>query len=113
MVRGIGRTLTVRVVALAEQREVLVKSMPGIVPANEFVVGASAEADGTVLLVLDAEALVDAGARPSVVAAATHTDEITPMPARHRGRILVVDDALTVRELQRTILTRAGYDVIV
>jgi two-component system chemotaxis sensor kinase CheA len=28
-----------------------------------------------------------------------------------RPRILVVDDALTVRELQRSILQRAGYDV--
>ena len=29
------------------------------------------------------------------------------------GRLLVVDDALTVRELQRTILERAGFDVTV
>ncbi len=29
------------------------------------------------------------------------------------GRLLVVDDALTVRELQRAILERAGFDVTV
>jgi two-component system chemotaxis sensor kinase CheA len=110
---GIDRTLAVRVDSLAEQREVLVKSMPGIVPSNDLVVGASAEADGTVLLVLDAEAIVDAGARTRPVPTAPMHDEGTTAPAPRRGRILVVDDALTVRELQRTILTRAGYEVIV
>lgn len=29
-----------------------------------------------------------------------------------RAKILVVDDALTVRELQRSILERGGYDVL-
>ena len=32
---------------------------------------------------------------------------------RPRHRVLVVDDALTVRELQRSILERAGFDVVV
>ena len=31
--------------------------------------------------------------------------------AARRRRILVVDDALTIRELQRSILERAGFDV--
>ena len=34
----------------------------------------------------------------------------TPPPVRHR-RILVVDDALIIRELQRAILVRAGFEV--
>jgi two-component system chemotaxis sensor kinase CheA len=33
------------------------------------------------------------------------------VPRVRRGSILVVDDALTVRELQRSILERAGFEV--
>lgn len=109
---GIDRTLAVRIDALCEQREVLVKSMPSLVPAVDLVVGASAEADGSVLLVLDAEALVDAGSRTQSTFASAPLDDALE-PTQHRGRILVADDALTVRELQRTILERAGYEVLV
>lgn len=109
---GIDRTLAVRVDALAEQREVLVKATPSLVPTNDLVVGASAEADGSVLLVLDGEALVEQASSAGAGGAADEGECGVAVAAR-RGRILVVDDALTVRELQRTILERAGYEVIV
>src|SRR5581483_5550722 len=48
--------------------------------------------------------------RAGVRAAAPPPGEPLRAPAR-RGTILVVDDALTVRELERSILERAGYEV--
>jgi two-component system chemotaxis sensor kinase CheA len=35
-----------------------------------------------------------------------------PAAPKVRARVLVVDDALTVRELQRSILERGGYEVL-
>lgn len=58
------------------------------------------------MLVLDAAGLV----------AAARSAAPTPAPPARTAtasaqRVLVVDDALTVRELQRSILQRAGYEV--
>jgi two-component system chemotaxis sensor kinase CheA len=99
---------------LVGQRDVVVKSLGGVLPRLEVFAGASIEPDGSILLVLDAQGLVDrasrSAARPSPQRDAT--SELTA-PADVRARILVVDDALTVRELERSILERAGYEVSV
>lgn len=109
-ITGVHRTHAFCIDELEGERDVLLKNVPAVVPASELVVGASAEPDASVMLVLDAESLVDAASR----------DRSAGMPPRRRAsvvadapapRILVVDDALTVRELQRTILERAGYVV--
>ena len=69
------------------------------------------EADGSILFVLDPPGLVERAQRQG----GRHTAEpATGTGSRRRsGRLLVVDDALTVRELQRTILERAGFEVVV
>ncbi len=108
-ITGVHRTHAFCVDALEGERDVLLKAVPASIPASELVVGASAEPDSSVMLVLDAESLVDTaasttpGVRPLRRAAVPEVAEAS--------RILVVDDALTVRELQRTILVRAGYSV--
>jgi two-component system, chemotaxis family, sensor kinase CheA len=113
---GVTRRHAFRVEALLGQRDVVVKGLSRLLPRLEVLAGASVEPDGRILLVLDAAGVIsrarlsrrspfleqpgaagvaggDAGARPSA------------------ARVLVVDDALTIRELQRSILERAGYRV--
>ncbi|VEH25026.1 chemotaxis protein [Bordetella hinzii] len=70
--------------------------------------------DGTPLLILDVEDLlasvrqrVEGGEVPRMDGAAANA------PARARRRVLVVDDSLTVRELERKLLLNRGYDVAV
>lgn len=98
-----------RLDAVHGQRDVTVTELGGVVPHGLLVSGASIEPDGSVVLVLDPVALADRVGRVRVPAAtrvaAGVADEEAPTS------ILVVDDALTVRELQRSILARAGYDV--
>jgi two-component system chemotaxis sensor kinase CheA len=93
---------------LLGQRDVVVKGLGRLLPHLPAVAGASVEPDGSVLVVLDP---------PGLIRRARQTSRGDPRraPVRHhdptRRRILVVDDALTVRELQRSILERAGFDV--
>ena len=102
-----------RVERLLGQREVVVKELGRLLPRLDLLSGASVEPDGSVMLVLDPTGLIDAahGRRPELVEV---RGEAPPALERapSRGRILVVDDALTIRELQRSILERAGFDVV-
>ena len=81
---------------------IVVRPLPELAPADPVISGASLDADGNPQLVLDPDALVlDAhqdGDRASVAA-----------PVRRP--ILVVDDSLTTRMLEQSILESAGYTV--
>ena len=111
VVAGLTRRHAFRVDALIGQRDVVVKGLGGLVPRLEVLAGASVEPDGAILLVLDAPGLIERarGVRPSQAPIAASAVQETA--ATSRGAILVVDDALTVRELERSILERAGYQV--
>ena len=100
--------------AVVEQRDLVVKGLAGVMPAVEVVAGAAADDDGTVIVVLDPSTLLDLADHdpPPPAPQADHTPQRRPEPApRAHARILVVDDAATVREAQRAILARAGYEV--
>ncbi len=103
---------------LVGQRDVVVKGLSPLVPRLELIAGASVEPDGSILLVLDPPGLIDRARRDTrrsvrVTGSGLTGDDAAPgnEPRRRTGRLLVVDDALTVRELQRSILERAGFDV--
>ena len=93
---------------LVGQRDVVLKGLSRLLPPLPAVAGAGIEPDGSIFTVLDPPGLIQRARQTARV--------LTPVPsARHsqpaHRRILVVDDALTVRELQRSILQRAGFDV--
>ncbi|HEY2175494.1 MAG TPA: response regulator [Mycobacteriales bacterium] len=95
---------------LIGQRDVVIKALNPLLPHLRSVAGASVEPDGSVLLVLDPPGLIQrarhATRRNGFAAPPEHHPTIA-----HRHSVLVVDDALTIRELQRNILERAGFDV--
>jgi two-component system chemotaxis sensor kinase CheA len=112
VVAGATRRHAFRVDALLGQRDVVVKSLGRMLPRLDLLAGASVEPDGSILLVLDAAGLIERARLAHVGAdriGLAVEQELSP-PSRH-GSILVVDDALTVRELQRSILERAGFAV--
>lgn len=107
VLEGDGTLHAFRVERLMGQRAVVVKELGDVVPHLELVAGASIEPDGSVMLVLDAPALVERAH------AATGKPRVRrPATLGGRRRVLVVDDAAAIRELERTILEKAGYDVV-
>jgi two-component system chemotaxis sensor kinase CheA len=96
--------------SLVGRREAVINGLSSVLPRLDAVAGTCVEPDGSVLVVLDPPTLVERAHRRQSRAATTSRPGDAPLPRRH---ILVVDDALTVRELQRSILLRAGFDVSV
>lgn len=116
---------------LVGQRDVVIKGLNSLLPHLPAVAGASVEPDGSILLVLDPPGLIQRARQTTRGAAGPGRPVAEPSNARHAAaprssgaaegsgdrsdgpllRILVVDDALTIRELQRSILERAGFDV--
>jgi two-component system chemotaxis sensor kinase CheA len=93
---------------LIGQRDVVLKALNALLPHLPAVAGASVEPDGSVLVVLDPPGLIQ---RARQASRGSRMKTAIERPATERRSILVVDDALTVRELQRSILERAGFDV--
>jgi two-component system, chemotaxis family, sensor kinase CheA len=100
-----------RVDQLVGQRDVVVKDLGRILPRLGVVRGAGVDPDGAILIVLDASGLIEGAAQASPATTSSPRSAAPPGQPPPGGGILVVDDALTVRELQRSILERAGYRV--
>ena len=106
-----------RVDALVGRRPVVVKDLGNLLPRVDVLAGASVESDGRVVLVIDPPGLIahgeslGRGSATSFVPILDAEDAPARKAAAPGASVLVVDDALTIRELQRTILERAGYEV--
>lgn len=91
---------------VAEQ-EAVIKPPPARLAGLAGVLGATIVPGGRVVVVVNPATIVRLAlerARPPVV-------EATEAPARSR-RVLLVDDTLTTRTLERSILETAGYEVV-
>jgi two-component system chemotaxis sensor kinase CheA len=106
VVQAEGRCVALGVERLLGGANIVMRALPSVVAADPVVAGASLDADGTPQLVLDPAGLVAAGLRSPgeafKVAAQAH---VQPEP------ILVIDDSLTTRMLEQSILEAAGYQV--
>ena len=112
MVLAAGERRTAFVVDefLAEQ-EVVVKGLGARVRRTRFVSAGTILPSGKIALVLNVPNLVRAALRRPAGPALAAPEAHTAKPARKR--VLVVDDSLTTRALEKSILEAAGYDVVV
>ena len=121
---GAGELLAFAVDALEGELEVVVKELGGFLGRLPTVAGATIDGDGSVVLVLDVrEIAVRQLASPGGTAPAPTPPTAVPAPTRRSGAevptqrggrptVLVVEDSVGVRELQRVILEGAGYEVV-
>ncbi|MBI4567796.1 MAG: response regulator, partial [Planctomycetes bacterium] len=101
LIAGDGATAALAVDRVRGVEHVLLRPLPPSSPGGDLVVGAFLDADGIPRLVLDPDALARAarGRRPEQPA------------GRAPAAVLVIDDSLTTRMLERSILESAGYQV--
>src|SRR5216684_766700 len=96
-----------QVETVLQKRDVVVRGMTGRLRDLKSVSGASIEPNGSILLVLDVPNLLER-ATSAKIASDVSDKPAAPPP---QLSVMVVDDALMVRELQRSILERGGYMV--
>ena len=123
---GAAEQLAWAVDALEGELEVVVKDLGGFLGRLPFIGGGTIDSDGSVMLLLDVRELaieqftrgvaMDIPAMAAVTSPKGSSD--TPArgtesatPTNRRATVLVVEDSIGVRELQRVILEGAGYDV--
>ena len=103
-----GRRLALVVDELRDERELVLRPLEHAGPdATALTVGTALLGDGEVVLVLGVAALMGDTAR-HVTLAAPAADRFDPSSRR----ILVVDDSITSRTLEQSVLSAAGYDVV-
>lgn len=78
------------------------RPLPPLTPADAVVAGVALDAEGNPQLVLDPDGLITK---------ATQSRPLVADCGARRAPILIVDDSLTTRMLEQSILTSAGYEV--
>lgn len=102
------RRIAFAVDQLVDEREATIKDTGLQDGAAGLTAGAIPMEDGTVAVMLNVNALFEMAARTRGTHAVLSTPP--PKPSRKR-RILVVDDSLTTRSLEKSILEASGYEV--
>jgi two-component system, chemotaxis family, sensor kinase CheA len=93
--------------AVLGKEEVVVKSLGPLLCGLSIYLGAAILGDGRIALLVDPAVLVRASREHAGSGAARASPVLEPLAPK----VLVVEDSLTVRELQRSILEAAGYRV--
>ncbi|MCY1145549.1 response regulator [Actinoplanes sp. Pm04-4] len=99
-------TVAIGVDRLAGISTLVARPLPDLAPAAPVIGSVSIDLDGNPRLVLDAHGLVAEARQESATARGDASASAKP-----RMPILVVDDSLTTRMLERSILESAGYEV--
>ena len=97
---------------LEGESELVVKDLGAFLGRVPFVAGATIDGDGSVVCLLDLRELADRMVGGSGLVAPTAPPSprrATAVPGVKKARVLVVEDSVGVRELERVILEGAGY----
>jgi two-component system chemotaxis sensor kinase CheA len=112
VVSASGRRVAAICDTLIGKDEVIVKGLGPLLSSLSNYLGAAILGDGRIALLVDPAALVNAAGRRRIASIAVDAAAATPTNASTTAhKVLVVEDSLAVRELQRSILEAAGYRV--
>lgn len=103
------RTVAFEVDELFSEMELVLKPLGHELASTPFVGGAALLGSGEVIIVLDANDLVR---RSTGISGGSTSRALTRQPAAARTlRVLVVDDSITTRTLEKNILEAVGFEV--
>jgi two-component system chemotaxis sensor kinase CheA len=102
LIRTSSSLLALGVDRLLGADSIVARALPDSAVIAPSVVGVALDVDGNPRLLLDPDALLSAAAELG--------DRVAPRP-RRKPFVLVVDDSLTTRMLEQSILESAGYEV--
>ncbi|HVZ72777.1 MAG TPA: response regulator [Polyangia bacterium] len=103
VIGGAADLAAVGVSRLRGVANVVVRPLPSLAPAAPLVAGAALDADGTPQLVLDPAGMIAEARRGGV--------SLAPQAPPTAAAVLVIDDSLTTRMMEQSILESAGYEV--
>ncbi|MFL7791865.1 MAG: response regulator [Anaerolineae bacterium] len=109
---AIERRMAFAVDGLAGEQEVVIKGLGKQLVRVGGITGATIMGTGEIVLILNVDDLIRLGLRgerSSVLKALEETISSVDIRARHR--ILIVDDSITTRTLEKNILEAIGYNV--
>ncbi|MFQ3631800.1 response regulator [Roseiflexus sp.] len=105
LIGGARRPMALLIDRMVDEREAVIKPLGPLLEKQRRYSGALQLGDGRLALLLNPMFLTQLGRGTALVA---HTPE---QNQRRRARLLVVDDSFATRELIRSILSTAGYEV--
>jgi len=123
--RGVGGLFACAVDQVLHKEEIVVKPLGAFLSGIGPYSGATVSADGRVTLLLDAPALGELALRPSTGGVRAHQNRVIEATragigadgvrgtrdASKKGRVLLVDDSLSVRKFVGQMLEKAGFEV--
>ncbi len=116
LVKSMGKSTAIQVDQLVGSRaEVVVKPAGQQLASIDIISGATILGDGSVSIILDAQALARRASASERTQSVSKTTKSTPVQARadHKKQIvMVVDDSVTVRKVTTRLLERQGYEVV-
>ncbi len=112
VMRAGTRRLAVAVDTFLSERDAIVKDLPPPADRNPKMAGGTLLEDGTVCLVLNAAEIVQ-GFQESSDALVLADEREAPAQPKKSLEILVVDDSLTTRTLEKSVLEAHGYQVAI
>jgi two-component system sensor histidine kinase and response regulator WspE len=95
------------------ERDLVVRPLDPRLGKVKDIAAAAVTEDGSIMLIVDVEDLI--GSIDNLLAGGQRCNlaaEACKAAAQRRKRVLVVDDSLTVREVERKLLENHGYDVV-
>lgn len=111
VIRKGTQSLALMVEAIIGEREIVVKPLP--TPLNKItgIAGGTLSGTGEVMIVLNPSDIITMALRNSQISRVVLNDEEIKAPSKLH--VLVVDDSITTRTLEKSILENKGYQVTI